>query len=267
MLTDFHVHTYFSADSETEPESMIKAAIEKGMHVICITDHMDKDFFAEGEEWVFDVAKYFEHLSKLKEKYKNEIDLRIGIELGLQPHLKEFSKKIISTWDFDYVIGSVHNISGRDPYYPEFFEGRSDTEAYREVLLETIKNIKLIDDFDVLGHLDYVVRYGKHREKEYSYKKFSDEIDAILRHLIENGKGLEVNTAGLKYGLPFPHPHPDVLKRYRELGGEIITIGSDAHRPEHLGYDFQKAKAILKEYNFKYCTEFRQRKPIFLRIL
>ena len=103
-----------------------------------------------------------------------------------------------------------------------------------------VQNVRIDGDFDVLGHLDYVVRYGIEQEKEYSYRKFADEIDEILKILIKRGKGLEINMAGLKYGLPFAHPHPDILKRYRELGGEIITVGSDAHRPEHIAYEFAK---------------------------
>ena len=93
---------------------------------------------------------------------------------------------------------------------------------------ETLENVEAVKDFDTLGHLDYVVRYGIHQAAEYSYRKFSDEIDAVLKKLIAEGKGLEMNLAGIKYGLGFPNPHPDVLKRYRELGGEIITIGADA---------------------------------------
>lgn len=266
MLSDFHMHTHFSVDSEAKPEDMVEAAVKKGMHTICITDHMDKDYFVDGEEWIFDLDKYFSVLQKIKANYKNRIDVRIGIEFGMQPHLGEYSKKLSFSYPFDYVIGSVHSIGKKDPYYPEFFDGRSDEEAYRETLLETIENLKVIEDFDVLGHLDYVVRYGKNREKEYSYSKFSDEIDTILRCLIENGKGLEVNTGGLKYGLPFAHPHPDILKRYRELGGEIITIGSDAHKPEHVGYDFQKVKEVLGACGFVFCTEFKERKPVFSKI-
>ena len=114
--------------------------------------------------------------------------------------------------------------------------------------------------------VDYVVRYGKNKEKEYSYKMFADEIDALLRELIEHGKGLELNMAGLKYGLPFAHPHPDILKRYRELGGEIVTVGADGHRPEHIAWEFDKACDILKGCNFKYYTEFKERKPIFLTL-
>ena len=118
-----------------------------------------------------------------------------------------------------------------------------------------------------IGHLDYVVRYGKSREKEYSYTDYADIIDEILKLLIEKEKGLEVNSAGLKYGLPFAHPHPDVLNHYRELGGEIITIGADAHKPEHIAYDFAKAEEILKSCGFKYYTEFFEQKPVFKQLI
>ena len=134
------------------------------------------------------------------------------------------------------------------------------------MLDETLTDISCCPDFDALGHLDYSVRYGTHREEEYSYQAFSDQIDEILRFLIEHGKGLELNTAGLKYGLPFAHPHPDILKRYRELGGEIVTIGSDAHREEHIAYGFDKVSGILEDCGFRYYAEFKNREPVFRRI-
>lgn len=266
MLSDSHMHTKYSADSDTEPEFMIQSAIQKGMNTICITDHMDKDYYVDGQEFIFDVDSYWNDLSKLREKYENQIDVRIGIEMGLQPHLCEFCKEIALSKPFDFIIGSTHMANGKDPYFPEFYKGRTDEDAYREVLIDTLKNIKMHEEFDSLGHLDYMVRYGKNREKEYSYSVFADEIDEILRYLIQHGKGLEINAGGLKYGLPFAHPHPDVLKRYKELGGEIITIGSDAHRPEHVGYDFDIVRDFLVQNGFAYFTEFHKRKPVFARI-
>lgn len=266
MYSDSHMHTRYSKDSSANPEEMIEAAVKMGLPSICFTDHMDKDYFVDGEEFVFDLQKYFEEMSDLKERYKEQIQIRIGVEIGLQPHLKDYYAELTQKWPFDFVIGSIHVVDGKDPYYPEFFEGKSDAKAYLETMEETIKNIKIFSDFDTLGHLDYVVRYGKNQAKEYAYQTMSDQIDEILRYLIQNGKGLELNTAGLKYGLSFAHPHPDVLKRYQELGGEIITIGSDGHKPEHIGYDFDKIKAILSKCGFKYYTEFIKRKPKFLKI-
>lgn len=266
MLSDCHMHTRYSVDSDAEPEKMIQSAAARGLKTICFTDHEDIGLFNEGKEWVIDTKAYFEELGILKQRYAGQIDVRIGIEMGLQPHLGESIREYIRSYPFDFVIGSVHVIGGKDPYYPDFFEGKSDEEAYARTFEETLEDIRVSSDFDVLGHLDYVVRYGKNREKEYSYEKFSDKIDAVLCCLIEKGKGIELNTAGLKYGLPFAHPCPKILKRYRELGGEIVTVGSDAHRPEHIAYDFDKVNTILKDSGFKYYTEFKERKPIFKEI-
>lgn len=121
-------------------------------------------------------------------------------------------------------------------------------------------------DFDVLGHMDYVVRYGKEKEKSYFLQDYAEITDEILRSLIMQGKGIELNTAGFKYGLGFAHPHISILKRYKELGGEVITVGSDAHQPENIAYDFDRAKEVLKDSGFKYYTEFKGRKPIFIQV-
>ena len=165
------------------------------------------------------------------------------------------------------MIGSVHVVHGMDPYYGEIFEGRSDEEVYKETFLATLENLDAVSSFDVLGHLDYVVRYGKCQARQYSYKKYAQEIDEILKKVIAMGKGIELNTARWKYGLAFCHPNPEILCRYKELGGEIITVGSDAHKPEHVAYDFQKAADVLKACGFKYYTEFQDRKPIFKQLL
>lgn len=266
MLSDCHMHTRFSLDSDAEPEEMIKSGIKKGLDAVCITDHEDHDYISEGNEWTFDVEQYFACMSELREKYCGRIPVRIGAEIGLQPHLREYYRNYVRQKPFDFVIGSVHLIKSRDPYYKEFFEERSDAAAYEETFEETYENIRNVEDFDVLGHLDYVTRYGRHRAEEYSYARFSDLIDQILKYLIEHGKGIELNTAGLKYGLPYAHPHTDVLKRYRELGGEIITVGADAHKPEHVAYDFHKVPEILKSCGFRYYTEFVQRKTLFKKL-
>lgn len=267
MISDCHMHTHFSVDSDVEPEKMVLGAIEKGLKAICFTDHEDKDFFEDGKEMVIDMERYIPTVLELRERYHNQIEIRLGVEIGVQPHLGAFFQNFTESSPFDYVIGSAHTAGGKDPYFSDFFEGRTDRQGYEFMFEEMLKGIRAVQDFDALGHLDYVVRYGRTQEKEYSYAAFADQIDMILRFLIEHGKGLELNTAGLKYGLPFAHPHPDVLKRYRELGGEIITIGSDAHRPEHIAYAFDCVEAILTGCGFKYFTEFNERKPVFRKIL
>lgn len=277
IQADMHMHIWFSTDSEACPRDMADEAVRKGLKTICFTDHFDKDDLEWGEEGIFDVDAYFVEMQKLQEEYAGKLNIRIGIELGLRTYLKDYYEELTKKYPFDFVIGSVHNVPYKkdaegnilytDPAAEKLFTDRTDKEAYRLMMETTLENVRTSDCFQALGHLDYVVRYGKSREKEYSYTDYADIIDEILKLLIEKEKGLEVNSAGLKYGLPFAHPHPDVLKRYRELGGEIITIGADAHKPEHIAYDFAKAEEILKSCGFKYYTEFFEQKPVFKQLI
>lgn len=266
IQADVHMHTNFSHDSESSPEQMVEGAIAKGLKVLCFTDHYDKDNTDWGQEDIFDPETYFLKMQEVREKYKEKIDIRIGVEIGLQPYLGDYYKEFVKKYPFDFVIGSVHSIEGSDVATKKIFQGNTDQEVYHRIFAEMADNIKAFDGFDTFGHMDYAVRYGEHQEKEYSYKELSDEIDEILRLLIERGKGLELNTAGLKYGLPFAHPCPDILKRYRELGGEMITIGADGHCPEHIAYDFKKAEKILISCGFEYYALFKDRKPTFYRL-
>lgn len=267
IKSDFHMHTRFSSDSDTPVEIMVERAIEIGLKTICFTDHNDRDFpllSESGErEFALDVDSYFNYMDGIRERYKGKIDVRIGVEIGMQAHLNDYYKKMAKSYPFDFIIGSMHLVNGQDPYYTSAFEGKTDSELYRDMFRQTLENVRINESYDVLGHLDYIVRYGRAKDKEYSYAKFAEEIDAILKVLIQKGKGMEVNTAGYKYGLPFCHPHPDVLRRYRQLGGEIVTIGADGHRPEHIAYDFEKVSPLLKKCGFEYYAEFKHRKPIF----
>lgn len=270
VRADCHMHTEFSGDSDAPVRDMLDAAIKRGMESVCITDHMDEDYPEDSETgkniFLFDVDRYFRELKEIKKEYAGRLDVRIGVELGLQPHLGERYRILVERYPFDFVIGSLHVIHGMDPYDGLIFEGRSDAEVYREAFQATLENLEQVTDFDVLGHIDYVVRYGRHQAQEYSYRAFSDEIDQILKKVIAMGKGIEMNMGGFKYGLGFCNPHPDVIRRYRELGGEIITVGADAHRPGHVAYDFEKAGDILKACGFKYYTEYRNRKPLFRQL-
>lgn len=266
IICDCHNHTSFSADCDAAAESMIEKAIGLGLSYLCMTDHMDPDMNSLGLDWTFSLPDYFKKHKELKARYGNKINLLTGIELGLQPHITGKLTDILSCGPFDFVIGSAHVCDKLDPYFPEYWEGKTDHEGisrYFEYILETIA---AFDDIDVYGHIDYVVRYAPSKAATYSCHKYSEILDEILKTLISKNIGLELNTAGLKYGLGFAHPHPDILKRYRELGGEIITIGSDAHKPEHLAYDFDKVPDILKACGFEYYTIFQNRKPEFIKL-
>ena len=266
MLWDTHMHSQYSGDSETPQDAMIQAAIQKNLDGICFTDHLDIDYPDDPDLFLLDLPNYTASVNALASQYEGRFPIRLGIELGLQPHLAALHADILEQYPFDFVIGSSHVVHGFDPYYPKFYEGRSEEECYREYFESILENIQAFDGFDVYGHIDYVVRYGPNRNEQYSYQKYSDVIDAILSLLIKKGKGIEINTGGFKYGLGHPNPTEEIIARYHELGGEIITIGADAHKPEHVAFDFEKVPDILKSAGFQYFTVFIDRKPEFIKL-
>ncbi len=266
IKADFHLHTTFSTDGISSMEEMIQGGIDKGLETLCFTEHMDYDnSYDEGPgAYVVDTSSYYKCYLELKEKYQDQIELLFGVELGLQPHLKNYYHSYIYPYPFDFIIGSSHLAGGIDPFNPAYFEGRSEEEAYHFYFETIVENARIFDDYDVYGHLDYALRYGKNRDLSQTYRNNRELIDTILTILIQKGKGIEVNTSGYHYDMNGPHPHISILKRYHELGGEIITIGSDAHKQSDIAAEFKKAADVLEYCGYHYYTQFRKRLPEFL---
>lgn len=271
ITADCHLHSSFSGDSHTPMEEMIQAGIRQGLSTMCFTEHNDFDYpdspdEEPGTRFLLNVDSYLYDLIQYKEKYASQIRLLFGVELGLQPECLRKNAVFTKTHDFDFIIGSSHLCHGQDPYFPAFYENRTEAAAYREYFESILENVKKFSNFDVYGHLDYVVRYGPNKDQNYSYEKYSDILDEILKTLLEKGKGIELNTGGIESGLKDVHPCTNILKRYRELGGEIITIGSDAHTPERIGEHFGRARELLKECGFEYYCIFEKRTAEFHRL-
>lgn len=266
MKCDFHMHSAFSGDSDASMESMIRRAVDFELETICFTEHYDEDYPVGEEDFSLDTDRYVQTLCTLKEQYCSQIDIRFGVELGMQPHLAGLYTKYTGRYPFDFVIASQHLLDHADPYYPSYWEGNDPHNVICQYFEETLHNLKSMQDYDTLAHLDYIVRYAGNGYTSYTYSDYADVIDPILTYLIEQGKCLEVNTAGFKYGLDHPNPCEEVLSRYRQLGGEYITIGSDAHKPEHLAYDFDRLEKLLTSLGFSYYCIFRERKPEFRKL-
>lgn len=262
IQSDFHVHTSFSGDSDTAPETQIETAIKKGLTTLCLTDHEDMDY-PKGcpIDFNLDTDAYYDTALALQHVYADRLDLRIGVELGLQPHLVSKLNAYAACKPWDFIIGSSHLIDGIDPYFPEYWEGKGEREGILHYFEQTLSNAALHDCYDVYGHIDYIIRYAPTTNKNYHYKDYRDVLDEILRTIIAKGKGIECNTGGFKYGLGHPNPEETLLARYFELGGEILTIGSDAHTPEYIAYAFEKLPALLRACGAKYYTIFKNRKP------
>ena len=273
---DCHIHTDFSDDSDTPAVEQIEEAIRIGYKGICITDHLDFEYPCEkeaGVKFMFDTDEYWKSLCKLKEEYSSKLELLIGVELGLRneegiiSRMSSFYEDITAKYPLDFVIGSTHCLDNTDPYYPAYWNGKDYKTGLGAYFRACTENAANYDCFDSSGHFDYLVRYIPkgdtwHGAEDYKPDEFSDIIDEFLKTLIKRNKALECNTAGIKYGLGFAHPHEFILRRYLELGGELLTIGSDGHKPEHIVYDFDKTSEYLKALGFKYYTVYKQRKPV-----
>ena len=270
ITADYHLHSEHSGDSTAPMETQILSGIEKGLKVMCFTDHYDPEFPYDNNPDVapgtfeLDYDLYKKDFLKMKDKYEGQIDLRFGVELGLQPHLGSFLQSYAREHDFDFIIGSNHLCAGFDPYYPDFLFDRTQEEALELYLEDTLANIRVFPGIDSCGHLDYVARYLPDRERIYNYGSFSDLIDPILKELITRGIALEVNTAPLTKGMPYFNPLPEILARYREMGGELITVGSDAHVPERIAGRFEETAGILRSLGFRYYAIYKERKPQML---
>lgn len=257
---DSHVHSSFSGDSMEKLENIIERAIETGMDEITITDHLDLEFPGEINIFELDFKTYVETLKKF---YRNNIKIKIGIELGLQPQLEGKYDEIFNCEDVDFIIGSFHCVKGMDVADRKFFEKYAKDEAHRIYFEEVLNTIDLFPKINVCGHLDFINRYGRSVYDDYkkiNFEMHKELIDKILIKLIEKNIGIEINTSALRYGLRDFHPCRKILKRYKELGGKIITMGSDAHRALDIMRDFDKAREVLKEIGFEKFCVFEQRK-------
>ncbi len=265
-MTDAHVHTTLSHDGISDMEEYMLAARGKGADEMTFTEHWDDYTGMASCLSAVDIPAYYAEYLRMKAKYAVP-RINFGIEMGLQPHIAEKVHAVVSSYPFDFVIGSSHITAGKDMAMDsDFFAGRTRHEAYMIYFREVLENIRVHEDFDVYGHLDYVARYGGYAEKEVRYAEFSDILDEILGALICRGKGLELNTSGLRKGLPSAHPNMEILRRYRKLGGEVITLGSDAHSTRDLAADFGTAEEMLKCAGFRRIAVYHARKPDFVRI-
>lgn len=263
ITADYHIHSHHSGDSNADMEQIIQSAIQKGLTHICFTEHNDFDYPASEkdspDDFILNADSYLYELLRLREKYADQIRIAFGLELGLQKECVRKNVIFVRSHEFDFIIASSHVLNGTDPYYKEFWEGRDEKSAFREFFTSIFENIKLMQNFDVCGHLDYVVRYAPSGTGIYDYTEYLDIFDEIFKYLIENEKGIECNTGAYRRGIDMTNPCFGLLKRYQELGGEIITIGSDAHDACDVAADFDKAETFLKEAGFKYYSVFENR--------
>lgn len=261
-MFDYHMHTRVSFDSKAEPQDMIAAAERAGLKEICFTDHFD--YYDEPREMAgpFDIEEYKNAYGALS---SDKLKIRRGIEFGLTPWNKDMLPEFAAQYDFDFILGSVHYVKGVDPYRESYWYEKTVERAFEEYVLKVLECVKAGADFDVLGHINYVCKSPNNlTHTPLHYHAFSDIFDEIMKILAYNGKGMEINTSGVdRCGIFLPTI--DFIRRFRELGGEIITVGSDSHDPSRVGQYIDGALEIARD-TFGYVCTFEQRKPIFHKL-
>lgn len=286
MYADYHLHSEFSDDSRESMENQIARAIELGLDEMCFTDHVDygikKDWDdPRGIQWRggdgmsssademsplanVNYPEYFAKLLWMRATFGSKISIRSGLEFGIQSITVQDYEKLFTKYrnELDFVLFSMHQVNNQEFWNQQFQEGKTQQEYNEQYYNEILKTMKLFRNYSVLAHLDLLVRYD--RAGIYPFEKVQDIIAEILKQAITDGKGIEVNTSSWHYGLSDTQPSRKILKLYKDLGGKIITVGSDAHSTKYLADHIKDAYAILKdEIGFTEFTTFDHMKPVF----
>ncbi|RPF57058.1 histidinol-phosphatase HisJ family protein [Aquisalibacillus elongatus] len=261
-MHDNHMHSTFSADCEARMEDMAEAAIKRGLTSITLTDHIDYDYPDPTIEFDVDLEAYEKVFQDVKQQYADRLTIHKGIELGIQPHLVDSYKTLTESNHFDFIILSMHTTDRKDLHSGKLFEDYTIDEAYEKYYTELLDCVKDYDAFSILGHLDLVTRY----KYEEGVHHFHEVIEEIFKTIIPRGQGIEINTSGYKYNMNRLLPSKDILQLYYDMGGEIITVGSDAHKPVRVGDRIDEAYNLLKDIGFKYVSTFKDRKPVFHKL-
>lgn len=269
-IVDNHTHSSFSTDSKMEMSEAIQVAIDRGLGGIVFTDHLDLGIPQGGPQFTFDVPSQQRAVVAQIESFKEKVsDFQIlkGIEVGVDIDSMPQIMKVLTENSFDTVIASQHLVEGFDPYFGGYYDSYDYKEAYGRYLELFYNGIVIMEDFDILGHYDYIVRYAQYPEVSITYSDFGDILDTIFKYLIERGKVFEINTKTYQlYRGRTPFLDIELLKRFKELGGEAISFGSDAHNVTRIAEKFEWCREVALAAGLKYEVFFKDRKPRFITL-
>ncbi len=264
MLCDMHIHSKISHDGCESGDDIANACIDKGVSVFAITDHCDIQLWDEID--VFSLVKEsVKETEEIKEKYKGKINALVGIEIGEAIWNLDYAKRILESFNFDVVIGSVHAVRYEgfyDAYSTINFSTFTDQmlneymNLYLDELLETLKAIRV----DIMAHLTCPLRYinGKYH-KSVNSRDFESKITKILEYIIENQIAMEINTSGVNGNFAGLMPDIWIIEKFKKMGGHLITLGSDAHTKERVRNGFNQTLALLKSIGFDSLCYFENR--------
>lgn len=287
MYADYHLHCEYSDDSNEPMENQIQQAIALGLDEMCFTDHVDygikrdwddpagiiiRHAIEHGKEVDLVLAnvnypRYFEALKMYQKKYASSISIKKGLEFGIQSITVDAFEKLYALYqdELDFVLFSMHQVNNLEFWTQDFQKGKKQKEYNDEYYKEIYQTMQMFHQYSCLAHLDLLARYDENGI--YPFEKEKDIIAEILKYAIQDGKGIEINTSSWKYGLKDTQPSRAILKLYKDLGGKIITVGSDAHETKYLASHIKDAYTILKnEIGISEICTFDHMQPIFHKI-
>jgi histidinol-phosphatase (PHP family) len=261
MLQNYHLHSTFSGDGQSSMELVCRAAWDKGIQYIAITDHHDlglKNF------WIADPDAYIAEVERCRTLFP-QMDIARGLELDYRAATWQITKDAPQRFQLDFALLSLHFIDGVDPFQPEYFDGRSRQAANSFYLTNLADSIEAVEGPFVLSHITYVSKFAPFDDPTLLYADYPDELDRILKLAIDKGFGVELNSSGIKNNAGVL-PGADTLRRYRELGGEIITLGSDAHNAAWVDYGLEQTLEAARAAGFRYIAIYKSLKHTFIKI-
>lgn len=263
LFMDYHLHSDLSGSghSESSIEDICRAASDRSIGRIAVTDHHD---IGNTKFEIADPDEYSRELERCRALFP-KLELARGIEMDYRPETWEAMKSIPFRLNLDFALLSLHFVDGVDPYLPEYFEERTQRQGYEHYLERVAQMIRDTEGPWVLGHITYVSKFARFRDPTLRRADYAGHLDEILRLAVEKGYGLEVNTSGIANGAGLL-PGGEILRRYRELGGEIVTVGSDAHAAAHVGRWIEEAQEAVRNAGFRYLAAFQGLKPHFIKI-
>lgn len=263
-MIDTHTHTTFSHDGKGKMSEMIEKAISLGLTYYAITDHLDKDYLYCKAKYKLirqlNDDKQYNAMLDMKAKYGSRIKIGLGIEAGYALPAINDVKRVLDKHDYDYIINSVHSVNGYDAYFAGYFKGKTKREAYYPYFENILASLDVPYRYETVAHIGYIARNATYADKDLRLNEYEDIIDKIFKRIIEKEKVLEFNTnVRLKAG-KFIMPTLELMKRYYDLGGRLITIGSDAHYPERIAESYYEASKLLRDIGFTEVSYFYEGK-------
>ncbi len=263
IVADTHIHSIISHDGSSELSMLCRAALENGVSVICLTDHCDTEFSEKADFWQeVDFSVDSVHAIRAVSQEAG-VSVMVGTELGQSPHFPDVATKVAQRHDYDHIIMSQHiTYDAADFYFlkRERFleEGELLMRRYFDDLIVMVNQ----ELGDVLGHLTYPLRYFLREGVECDITKYYDRIEELFRLMIKKEMALECNTSGLRQPIGITLPNEPIFRLYHELGGRLVTLGSDAHLDKEVGSGIAEGSEMLKRIGFAEAVYYEKRKPV-----